>query len=76
MTAPELHCAGCGAQGHPPVIEWIRGERPEGAVLTPALGWHPDGKPALLCERCKRRLAKNRGRARYAQSKPSDGHMT
>jgi hypothetical protein len=79
MTAPTpqaLRCAGCGAAGHPPVIVHDRSQAPPGAVPTPVFGWHPDGRPALLCGPCKRRLTKNRGRARYSKSRPSDGRLT
>jgi hypothetical protein len=47
-----------------------------GVVLVPVFGWHEDGRPALLCPTCKRRLKKNRGRACYPKPRPSDGHMT
>jgi hypothetical protein len=76
MTATALTCAGCGCPGQPPVIVWTRSQAPSGAVLVPVFGWHPDGKPALLCPTCKRHLAKRRGRARYSKPSPSQGHLT
>jgi hypothetical protein len=82
MSAPDLepqtlHCAGCGAEGRTPTVVFDPSKdadpRP---VLNPVFAWHEDGRPALLCPTCKRRLVKNRGRARYSQSRPSDGRLT
>jgi hypothetical protein len=70
-----LRCAGCGAAGHAPTIVYDKAAAP-GVPLTPVFGWHEDGRPALLCPACKRRLQKNRGRARYSKAKPTDGRMT
>jgi hypothetical protein len=76
-AAPQAQrCAGCGAAGHPPTIVWDQVQAPPGVVLVPVFGWHPDGRPALLCPNCKRNLTKRRGRARYSKTRPSDGHMT
>jgi hypothetical protein len=77
VTAPApLTCAGCGIAGTEPRIVWDRSQAPATAVLTPVFGWHADGRPALLCEACKRQLAKRRGRARYSKPRPSDGYLT
>jgi hypothetical protein len=73
MRAPAaqvLRCAGCGAAGQPPTIVWDKRAVPPGVVLVPVFGWHEDGRPALLCPTCKRRLKKNRGRARYSKPRP------
>ena len=67
MTAAELHCAGCGARGHAPAIRWDKSAvPPDDVVIRPAFGWHQDGKPALLCDSCRARLAKRRKRGRPA----------
>jgi hypothetical protein len=60
-------CSGCGI-----------GEtaEPQTTKLEEVLGWHADGRPALLCRHCLRCLRRNRGRARYNKPRPSDHHMT
>jgi hypothetical protein len=60
----ELHCAGCGAPGHAPVIVWERGKEPLGAVLRCAFGFH--GRPALVCEPCRDVLRTQQGKSRVA----------
>jgi hypothetical protein len=74
MTA--LRCSGCGAEGHPPVVVHDERQLPPGTVFTPVFGWHADGRPALLCGKCRGRLGKNRGRARYNKPRPTDGRLT
>lgn len=76
MTGAPLRRAGCGAEAPPPVIVHDRSQAPRGAVLTPVCGWRADGRPALLCGKCRGRLAKNRGRARDNQPRPTDGKLT
>jgi hypothetical protein len=73
-VAPEPICSGCNLQGRPPEpLIWDRATKPP-PVLTVVSGWG-DGT-ALLCPKCRRRLHKNRGRARYSPSRPSDGRLT
>jgi hypothetical protein len=73
---PQQRCAACGAAGRAPTIVYDKATSPPGVTLLPTFDWHPDGRPALLCPTCKRRLKKNRGRARYSARRPSDGRMT
>jgi hypothetical protein len=73
MTA--LHCAGCGCEGGPPKIRY-QADPDALPVLKPVFDWHPDGRPTLLCPSCMRGMRRNRGRARYAKRRPSDGHLT
>jgi hypothetical protein len=74
---PDLRCARCGAADRAPTMVWDKSEaKPTGAVLSPVFDWHSDGRPALLCGTCRRRLRKNQGRARYSKPRPSDGHTT
>jgi hypothetical protein len=40
------------------------------------LGWHDGLRSALLCSTCKRRLRKNRVRARFSKPRPADGRVT
>jgi hypothetical protein len=74
MTA--LHCAGCGCEGRMPTIVMDKAQEPPEPPLSAVFGWHEDGRPALLCPSCNRGLRRNRGRARYAKRRPSDGHTT
>jgi hypothetical protein len=59
MTAPDLllRCAGCGCEGRRSTIIWAR-SAPEAQtpVLGVVFGWHADGRPALLCASCRKRL--------------------
>jgi hypothetical protein len=71
-----LHCAGCGCAGRMPTIVVGRSEDPPEPPLVSVFGWHADGRPSLLCPSCKRGYRRNRGRARYAKRRPSDGHVT
>jgi hypothetical protein len=59
MTA-ELRCAGCGCEGRAPTLVWDRATADPRPILVPVFGWHADGKPALLCEACRRTMAKRR----------------
>jgi hypothetical protein len=67
MSAPDTQdqrCAGCGAAGEPPRIVWDRSQEQPGVVLVPVFGWHADGRPALLCASCKRKVAYRTSRRR------------
>jgi hypothetical protein len=72
MTA--LRCAGCGCQGEAPKIRY-QADPDALPVLKPVFGWHDDGRPALLCPGCAKRMRRNGGRGRYAK-RPSWGRMT
>jgi hypothetical protein len=69
-----LHCAGCGCAGRAPTI--VVAQEPPEPPLVPVFDWHADRRPGLLCPSCKRGYRRNRGRARYAKRRPSDGHVT
>jgi hypothetical protein len=71
-----LRCAGCGCAGRAPTIVVDRAQEPPEPPLVPVFDWHADGRPGLLCPSCKRGYRRNRGRARYAPRRPTQGHMT
>jgi hypothetical protein len=77
QSTPEgpLRCAGCGAEGHPPVVVHDEHQRLPGAVLTPLFGWHA-GSRALLCGSCRLGLTRNRGCAPYNKPRPTQGKLT
>ena len=75
-AAAQLHCAGRGNGGRIATILNDERRRPPEPVLAPVFNWHEDGEPTLLCRDCRRRLNRNRGRARYSLPRPSDGRST
>jgi hypothetical protein len=66
MTAPAaLRCAGCGTEGRKATIVWDR-SAPEAQlpILSPVFGWDDEARTALLCPRCRKKLAKLQSRRR------------
>ena len=70
-------CSGCGAAGRTPepTDAWQSDAATELVTLMPVVGWHDDGRQALLCPTCRRNLIRRRGRARYSKPRLSDGYM-